>query len=108
VFSEDVSNLNGMTTETLSTVVEAGLSLIIAVGIACIYSWRLALLVTLCLPIMLVGVVFMSRLQWGNKGGGKSAGTFKEADDYSKSNALLTDVILNYKTVISFGDKNVV
>jgi ABC-type transport system involved in Fe-S cluster assembly fused permease/ATPase subunit len=32
----------------------------------------------------------------------------KEADAYEKSNALLTDVILNFKTVISFGDKNVV
>lgn len=62
VFSEDVSNLNGMTTETLSTVIEAGFSLIIAVAIACIYSWQLALLVTVCLPLMLVGVVFMSRL----------------------------------------------
>ncbi len=39
VFSEDVSNLNGMTTETLSTIVEAGLSLVIAIAIACIYSW---------------------------------------------------------------------
>jgi ABC-type transport system involved in Fe-S cluster assembly fused permease/ATPase subunit len=56
---------------------------------------------------MLVGVVFMSRLYWGNKGG-KAAGTVKETDAYEKSNALLTDVILNFKTVISFGDKNVV
>ena len=62
VFSEDVSNLNGMTTETLSTIVEAGLSLVIAIAIACIYSWQLSLLTTLSLPIMLVGVVFMSRL----------------------------------------------
>jgi ABC transporter transmembrane region len=76
VFSEDVSNLNGMTTETLSTVIEAGLSLVIAISIACIYCWQLSLLVAISLPIMLVGVVFMSRLQWGNKGG-KSEGTVK-------------------------------
>lgn len=30
-----------------------------------------------------------------------------KADDYDKSNALLSDVILNYRTVISFGQKNV-
>ena len=28
-------------------------------------------------------------------------------DEYEKSNALLSDVIINYKTVISFGQKNV-
>lgn len=64
-------------------------------------------MLVLCVsPVLLVGVVAMSRLQWGNKGG-KAAGSTKEADAYEKSNALLTDVILNYKTVISFGDKNV-
>jgi hypothetical protein len=56
---------------------------------------------------MLVGVVAMSRLQWGNKGG-KIAGSTKEVDVYEKASALLSDVIMNYKTVIAFGDKNVV
>jgi sporulation protein YlmC with PRC-barrel domain len=48
----------------------------------------------------------MSRLQWGNKRG-KQVGTVKQVDVYEKASALLSDVILNYKTVISFGDKNV-
>jgi hypothetical protein len=58
------------------------------------------------MPLLVVGVVAMSRLQWGNKGG-KSAGSTKEADEYEKANALLSDVILNYRTVVSFGDKNI-
>jgi hypothetical protein len=49
-------------------------------------------------PIMLVGVVAMSRLQWGNKKG-KQAGTEKKVDVYAKASALLSDVILNYRTV---------
>ena len=31
----------------------------------------------------------------------------KVVDEYEKSNALLSDVILNYRTVITFGQKNV-
>jgi hypothetical protein len=31
----------------------------------------------------------------------------KEEDKYEESNALLSDVIMNYRTVISFGEKNI-
>ena len=37
----------------------------------------------------------------------KAEGTQKEVDEYKKSNALLTDVILNYRTIVSFGEKNI-
>lgn len=106
VFSEDVSSLNGMTTEVLCTVTEAILGLILAVLIAIVYSWQQALLTIVVLPILIVGVVAMSRLQWGNKGG-KVEGTTLEVDMYEKANALLSDTILNYRTVVSFGEKNV-
>ena len=40
----------------------------------------------------------MSALQWSQA----------EVDDaYAESNALLSDIIMNYRTVISFGGKNV-
>jgi hypothetical protein len=55
---------------------------------------------------MIVGVIALSRLAWGNKGG-KAAGSVKEIDVYDKANALLSDVVINYKTVISFGENNV-
>lgn len=48
----------------------------------------------------------MATMQWGNKGG-RSAGSQKETDQFEKSNALLSDVIINYRTVISLGQKNV-
>ena len=31
----------------------------------------------------------------------------KAVDEYEKANALLSDVILNYRTIITFGQKNV-
>jgi ABC-type transport system involved in Fe-S cluster assembly fused permease/ATPase subunit len=64
----------------------------------------MALLTIATVPILIVGVIAMSKLQWKKS-------TFKEktgeSDPYLKSNALLSDVILNYKTVISFGEKNI-
>jgi hypothetical protein len=47
----------------------------------------------------------MSRLQWKNKG--MSASKLAEVDNYQESNALLSDIIINYRTVISFGKKNI-
>ena len=104
VLSEDVSSLNGMTTETVSTLVEAGLGLILGVVISSFLSWRMALITIACSPVMLIGVVAMSRLQWGNKRG-KSKHEVQNSgvDAYEKSNALLSDVIINYRTVIPFG-----
>jgi hypothetical protein len=46
----------------------------------------------------------MAKLQWNKTTWNKNDA---EGDPYLKSNALLSDVILNYKTVISFGEKNI-
>ncbi len=47
----------------------------------------------------------MSRLQWKQKN--RAEGSDEENDPYKKSNALLSDIIMNYRTVIAFGEKNV-
>lgn len=106
IMAEDMSALNGMTTETISVMVQGFLGMILSFVLALYFSWRTALFTLLCSPILMIGVFGMSRLQWGNKGGSNTHGT-KEADDYSKANALLSDSIMNYKTVMSFGQKNI-
>ena len=58
-----------MTTETISVVIEAILGLILGMLISLIISWRMALLTVAVSPILLIGVVAMSRLQWGHKRG---------------------------------------
>ena len=95
-----------MTTETIIVLFEALLSLIVSFVVGCIYCWQEALVVLASSPIMIIGVIALSRLAWGNKGG-KAAGSVKEVDVYDKANALLSDVVINYKTVISFGENNV-
>ena len=73
VLSENVSELNGMTTETVSTMVEAFVGLILGLIIACFISWKMALFTIAASPVMIIGVVAMSRLQWGNKKGKSKA-----------------------------------
>ena len=102
VLSEDVASLNGMTTETVSTLIEAGMGLILGLLISMIISWRMALFTVAASPVMLIGIVAMMRMQWGNKRG-KAKVEVQKIDPYEKSNALLSDVILNYRTVIGFG-----
>jgi len=49
----------------------------------------------------------MSRLAWKTKvNKASSLERNEEEDPYKKSNALLSDILLNYRTVIGFGDKN--
>jgi len=55
---------------------------------------------------MIVGNYKMMTMQWGQKGG-RVAANEQGIDDYEKANALLSDVVINYRTVISLGQKNV-
>ncbi len=106
VLAEDISMLNGLTTETLIVVLESLLGVIFGLVLACFFCWQEALLTLLFSPLLIIGAVALSRLSWGNKGGGKYEGTVKQADAYEKANALLSDIVLNYRTVQSFGQKN--
>jgi ABC-type multidrug transport system fused ATPase/permease subunit len=98
VITEDISALNGLTTETLSIGVEAGLGLIFSCLVCFLFTWQVALVVTATSPFMVLGGLGMSRLQFSQK----------DVELSSKlANALLNDIIINYRTVISFGEKNV-
>jgi len=57
---------------------------------------------------MVFGMYMMSTMQFGNKGGrSKEAMADTEVDNYARSNALLSDTVINYRTVISLGQKNI-
>jgi ABC-type multidrug transport system fused ATPase/permease subunit len=62
VLSEDVGSLNGMTTETLSTVIEAFLGLALGLAISMIFCWQMSLITIGTIPIMVFGAFAMSKL----------------------------------------------
>ena len=79
------------------------MGIIFGVLISVFYSWKMALITLAMTPFILVSGILMGRLQF--KQPGKIA---KKGDDpYQMSNALLADIIVNYRTVIGFGEKNV-
>ena len=62
IIGEDVTSLNGMTTETLATLVEAVGGVSVGFLITFLLSWRTAIAVFFVSPILIVGVIAQSRL----------------------------------------------
>mmetsp|Transcript_20905 Transcript_20905/g.32378 ORF Transcript_20905/g.32378 Transcript_20905/m.32378 type:complete len:145 (+) Transcript_20905:2444-2878(+) len=102
VLSEDISSLNGLTTETVATIFESFLAIVIGIAVSAFLEWRMAIVCFLATPFVLLGGILMARLDWNKRPGGKGTKQ-KTIDPYEASNALLSDLILNYRTVISFG-----
>jgi ABC-type multidrug transport system fused ATPase/permease subunit len=103
IMSENVTELNGMTSETVVTVVEVIFSLIFGITGGFILCWQQATIAFVLSPIAVGGAYAGTRIYWGKKGGKTKEQGAVEKDDYETSNALLSDVILNYRTVMSFG-----
>lgn len=106
VLSEDIGALNGLTTEHIAILLEAALGLIIGVIIALLYTWRMGLIALSLSPFVFLGGYMTSKIVWKVRPGNKQDKTASD-DPYNKSNALLSDIIMNYRTVIGFGSKNV-
>jgi ABC-type multidrug transport system fused ATPase/permease subunit len=75
----------------------------VGVIIAFIFTWKMALITIGFSPFVFVGSILSTRIKQ-SLGNNKKQG---EVDFYTASNALLSDIILNYRTVISFGEKNI-
>ncbi len=64
IITEDISSVNGLTTESLGIAVEAILGLFFSCLICFIFAWRLAFVVTFTSPFMVLGGLGMSKLQF--------------------------------------------
>ena len=69
ILSEDISILNGMTTEHLGILLEAYGGLVLGCIIALTYTWRMGLVTMAFAPFISLGGVMMSRLAWKVKPG---------------------------------------
>lgn len=110
ILSEDVTNLNGLTTETVAVLSEAALCLGEGIALSVFWEWRMALTCLAAIPFLVLGSIIMSKLTYRASDVATASTAKKDinsdkqnADPYEHSNALLSDVILNYRTVISFG-----
>ena len=62
IITEDISSVNGLTTEAIGIMVEAFLGIFISCLICFVFSWRLAIVVTLISPFMVLGGLGMAKL----------------------------------------------
>jgi ABC-type multidrug transport system fused ATPase/permease subunit len=72
IFSEDISNLNGLTTETLATIIESIIALFAGIALSAFFQWRMAIICILATPFIMLGGIVMARLGWKSGPGGKS------------------------------------
>src|SRR3569833_240883 len=114
VLSEDVTLLNGLSTESIAIILEALLTLALGIIIGAILSWRMALITIALMPTIVLGGAISNKLTAKSRGAANPSGTSnknitekKDEDYYAESNALQSDLIMNYRTVISFGPKNI-
>jgi ATP-binding cassette subfamily B (MDR/TAP) protein 1 len=105
IMNEDMTQLNGLTTETAIVIFEGGFTIISGLLIAFYFCWPQALIMLAASPIMVLGTMIAMKLSWGKSKDGKLSGTW-ENNAYEKANALLSDMIINYKTCASFGEEN--
>lgn len=103
LLSEDINNLNGLTTEYLATLLSVFLSIIAGLAVAFYFCWQQAIVCVLSMPLMLLGGYLMQKIRPKNMVVARKT----KADPYEESNALLTDVIMNYRTIMSFGENNI-
>jgi len=105
IMSGNVAELRGMTSETVVMVISVVFSLIFGILGGFFICWQQASISFIFSPVCMIGAYIGTRLNWKKQQGKEKGDVVK--DDYDTSNALLSDCILNYKTVISFGQDNV-
>jgi ATP-binding cassette subfamily B (MDR/TAP) protein 1 len=64
ILSEDIANINGLTTEHLAILLEAYGGLVIGTIFAMFYSWKMGLITIGLVPFVSLGGILMSRLAW--------------------------------------------
>jgi ABC-type multidrug transport system fused ATPase/permease subunit len=79
ILSEDISILNGMTTEHLAILIEAYGGLVLGLIVSLFYTWRMGLVTAAFAPFISLGGIMMSRLAWKVKPGKAMSGA--EAKD---------------------------
>ena len=62
ILSEDISCLNGLTTESISLLLEAILSFLIGIILAFIYSWKISFVTLAISPLVMIGGLAMAKI----------------------------------------------
>lgn len=100
ILAEDVQALNGASTEGLGSQVEQSLGLMLGILMSFIFEWRTALVALGISPPLMITNIIMAKIAVGMTETGDTS--TKEA------NAMISDSIVNQKTIASFGHQHLI
>lgn len=113
IFSENVTRVKGMTSENLVMMAETFMTLTMSVLISFLLCWQQGVIGVLASPLMIGSAFYESKMEEEKAKSQKQ----RESDDkeitetalsdIDKSNALFSDTISNFRTVITFGHKGI-
>lgn len=98
--ANDTSVLNGVSTEGIAVIMEAGFAILVGIIIGFSFNWKIACVSLACTPFMAIGGAINAKFQTGMAA--DSAENFKDA------NLLVGDTITNYRTVASFANNGLI
>lgn len=95
--AEDTAILNGVSSDSVSVMVEGLFSVGCGVTIGFWFCWQVSLLCLACVPLMIIGSAFAGYYEKQ-----KIEGTDKQ---YKEANMIAGDALMNYKTILSFAEE---
>mmetsp|Transcript_50155 Transcript_50155/g.68522 ORF Transcript_50155/g.68522 Transcript_50155/m.68522 type:complete len:586 (-) Transcript_50155:1434-3191(-) len=102
ILSKEVNMLNGVSTEALAVIGEAGFALLFGVGMGFYFDWRIALCALAITPFQMIAGAISGKRDTGQGWGEYDEVAVKDA------NLLAGDAIANYRTVASFAHDDVI
>lgn len=102
LLSKDCGLIEGAATEGSAIMLQTMFAMLISIGAAFYYSWKLALFSFAFVPIMMLGSIMQMKYD------PVIGEHVKEQDAATKADLIASDCIMNYRTVQSFGSDEVV
>ena len=97
LLATDIGLINGVSSEGLVIALYGTFSILCGIVIAFYFDWRISLVALGTVPFMMIGGIMEAKFQAGLGQGNSSSS--------AKAESLANEVIINYRTIASFGNK---
>ena len=98
--SSDSSKIQGATGSRMGTLSQGFFTLLIAVVLSIYYSWKMGLVASLFIPVLLIGIILQQKIMTGEDSIEKAA--------FEKSAQLAVEAITNIRTVVGIQCEDII
>lgn len=100
IMAEETSQINGVASEVIASMLQASFAVFIGVGIGFYYCWQIATVCIIALPAMGIGTFLGAKFKQNIHA--------ESGDQNTQANLLAGDAIINYRTVASFANEEAI